>query len=397
MGTAPPFRIIVRPLYRLSRSGAAFRHNLFDAWTVIRFRATFATRAACVLTALLAACTRGGDPDNGSLAVAREAEANERSLTNLRQLTFAGQNAEAYFSSDGTRLIFQRTGDAESCDQQYTINVDGSGLQRVSNGLGRTTCGYFYERDERILYSSTFHAEEACPTPPDFSQGYVWPLSDFDVYTALLDGGDLQRLTSEPGYDAEATLSPDGETIVFTSMRDGDLDIYSMNVDGSNVQRLTNTLGYDGGPFFSPDGSMIVYRTWYPTTPQEEADYTRLLSQNLVRPSKMEIWVMNADGLGKKQVTHLGGANFAPFFHPDGNRIIFASNHHVIEENPRSRDFDLFLVDLDGENLRQITYSDVFDGFPMFSPDGTKLAFASNRYGTVEGDTNIFIADWVEN
>ncbi len=363
---------------------------------MIRFKATFPTRAACVLTALLAACGRGGDSDGGSLAVARETEANENSLANLAQLTFTGQNAEAYFSSDGSRLIFQRTGDAESCDQQYTINIDGSGMQRVSNGLGRTTCGYYYQRDERILYSSTFHAGEACPTPPDFSQGYVWPLNDFDVYTARPNGDDLQRLTTEPGYDAEATLSPDGETIVFTSMRDGDLDIYSMNVDGSNVQRLTDRLGYDGGPFFSSDGSKIVYRAGYPTTSQEEADYTRLLSENLVRPSQMEIWVMNEDGSGKQQVTHLGGANFAPFFHPDGNRIIFASNHHVVQEDPRSRNFDLFLVDLDGGNLRQVTYTDVFDGFPMFSPDGTKLVFASNRYGSVEGDTNIFIADWVK-
>ena len=376
--------------------GRFLPQHLFDVWAVIRFRATFATGAACVLTSLLSACSRGGDSDGGSLAVARETEANENSLTNLGQLTFTGQNAEAYFSSDGTRLIFQRTGDAESCDQQYTINVDGSGMQRVSNGLGRTTCGYYYQRDERILYSSTFQAGEACPTPPDFSQGYVWPLSDFDVYTALPNGDDLQRLTTEPGYDAEATLSPNGETIVFTSMRDGDLDIYSMNVDGSNVQRLTNRLGYDGGPFFSSDGSKIVYRAWYPTTSAEEADYTRLLSQKLVRPRQMEIWVMNADGSGERQVTHLGGANFAPFFHPDGNRIIFASNHHVIEADPRSRNFDLLLVDLDGQHLRQITYSDAFDGFPMFSPDGTKLAFASNRYASVEGETNIFVADWVE-
>ncbi len=363
---------------------------------MIRLRATIATLAGCVLTPLLAACNQGGDLEGGSLVVARETEANEHFLTNLRQLTFVGQNAEAYFSSDDTRLIFQRTGDAESCDQQYTIKVDGSGMQRISNGLGRTTCGYYYQRDERILYSSTFHAGEACPTPPDFSQGYVWPLSDFDVYTALPNGDDLQRLTTEPGYDAEATLSPNGEMIVFTSTRDGDLDIYKMNIDGSNVQRLTNRLGYDGGPFFSSDGSKIVYRGGYPETSEEEADYTRLLSQNLVRPSRMEIWVMNADGSGKQQVTHLGGANFAPFFHPDGNRIIFASNHHVIREDPRSRNFDLFLVDLDGEHLRRITYSDVFDGFPMFSSDGTKLVFASNRYGSEEGDTNIFIADWVE-
>jgi TolB protein len=337
-----------------------------------------------------------GEPGDETPAVSRDPEPGERSFANLRQLTFDGQNAEAYFSSDASRLIFQRTGEAESCDQQYTINIDGSGMRRVSNGLGRTTCGYYYQNDERILYSSTFHADEACPPPPDYSQGYVWPVSDHDVYTSLPDGSDLVRLTTEAGYDAEATLSPDGETIVFTSTRDGDLDIYTMNVDGSNVQRLTTTLGYDGGPFFSPDGSKIVYRTWHPTTAEAEADYTSLLAQNMVRPSTMEIWVMNADGSEQRQVTDLGGANFAPYFHPDGNRIIFASNHHVIEADPRSRNFDLFLVNLDGSNLRQVTFTAVFDGFPMFSPDGTKLVFASNRHGVVEGDTNIFIADWVD-
>jgi Tol biopolymer transport system component len=337
-----------------------------------------------------------GEPGGEPRAIARDAEPAEQFFTDLQQLTFDGQNAEAYFSSDGRHLIFQRTGDAESCDQQYTINIDGSDVRRVSNGLGRTTCGFYYQNDERILYSSTFHADEACPPPPDYSQGYVWPISDHDVYTSLPDGSDLVRLTTEPGYDAEATLSPDGETIVFTSTRDGDLDIYTMNVDGSNVQRLTTAVGYDGGPFFSPDGSKIVYRTWHPTTADEEADYRRLLAQNLVRPSEMEVWVMNADGSEQRQLTNLGGANFAPYFHPDGNRIIFASNHHVIRDDPRSRNFDLFLVNLDGSNLRQVTFTDVFDGFPMFSPDGTKLAFASNRHGAVEGDTNIFIADWVE-
>ena len=344
------------------------------------------------MTLVMAGCGGVERSEAASPAVSRELEAGERLLANLRQLTFDGQNAEAYFSSDGTRLIFQRNGEAESCDQQYTINVDGSGLRRVSNGLDRTTCGYYYESGDRILYSSTFHAGEACPPPPDYSQGYVWPLSDFDIYTALPDGSDLRRLTTEEGYDAEATLSRDGKTIVFTSVRDGDLDIYTMNVDGSNLRRLTTTLGYDGGPFFSPDGSRIVYRTWHPTTPEERADYTRLLGQSMVRPSQMEIWVMNADGSEQRQVTHLGGANFAPFFHPDGERIIFASNHRA----PRLRNFDLYLINVDGSGLTQVTTSGEFDGFPMFSPDGTKLVFASNRYGSVEGETNIFIADWVE-
>ena len=327
-----------------------------------------------------------------SPAVTREPSPGEAYFTNLRQLTFGGQNAEAYFSPDGRQLIFQRQDSVSTCDQQYVINLDGSGMRRVSSGLGRTTCGYFYAGGARIIYSSTFHADERCPPPPDYSQGYVWPLYDFDLYEARADGSDLKRLMSSPGYDAEATLSPDGETIVFTSTRDGDLDIYTMRVDGTELRRLTGTLGYDGGPFFSPDGSMIVYRAFHPETPQEREDYRALLADGMVRPSRMEIWVMNADGSNQRQVTELGGANFAPYFHPDGGRIIFSSNH----DSPDPRNFDLYLIDVDGTGLRRVTTHADFDSFPMFSPDGTELVFASNRYGTAPGETNIFVAAWVE-
>ena len=242
------------------------------------------------------------------------------------------------------------------------------------------------------MYASTVALSDSCPPEPDFSKGYVWPIPDFDLYTSRPDGSDLQRLTASPGYDAEATLSPDGSTIVFTSTRDGDLDIYTMKVDGTDVRRLTTAVGYDGGPFFSPDGRLIVYRASRPASAQEEADYKNLLAEGLVRPSRLEIWVMNADGSDQRQVTSLGGANFAPYFHPDGRRIIFSSNHH----NPRGRNFDLFMVNLDGTGLTRITTYADFDGFPMFSPDGTKLVFASNRFGSVAGETNVFIADWVE-
>ncbi len=344
-------------------------------------RVLLAATCATVLPAVLVA-----------QGVRRPAETGERFFTNLRQLTFGGQNAEAYFSPDGTQLIFQRTDSATPCDQQFVIGVDGNGMRMVSSGLGRTTCGYFHSGGSRILYASTFHVSEQCPPNPDFSRGYVWPLYDFDLYSSRPDGGDLTLLFRSPGYDAEATLSPDGRRVVFTSLRDGDLDIYTMNLDGSDVRRLTSTLGYDGGPFFSPDGSKIVYRAWHPETGDEEADYRALIAERLVRPSRMELWVMNADGSAQRQVTRLGGANFAPFFHPDGKRIIFASNHR----NPRARNFDLFLVNLDGSGLTQVTTHGDFDGFPMFSPDGTKLVFASNRYGKVQGETNIFIADWVE-
>ncbi len=337
----------------------------------------------------LTACA-GGEPE--ARAVLRAPEDGEPFFAALQQLTFGGQNAEAYFSPDGTQLVFQRTDSDTTCDQQYLINVDGSGMRLVSSGLGRTTCGYFHSGGSRVLYSSTYHVDERCPPEPDFSQGYVWPLYDFDVYTSQTDGSQLELLFRSPGYDAEATLSPDGKTVVFTSTRDGDLDIYTMNLDGTNLRRLTTALGYDGGPFFSHDGSMIVYRAWHPETPEEQEDYRRLLAQQLVRPSRMEIWVMSADGSNKRQVTSLGGANFAPFFHPDNERIIFSSNHH----NPRSRDFNLYMIHRGGTGLTQVTTHGEFDGFPMFSPDGSKLVFASNRYGEVEGETNIFIADWVE-
>jgi Tol biopolymer transport system component len=313
-------------------------------------------------------------------------------LRNIRQLTFGGQNAEAYFSTSGTQLIFQRTPGDTGCDQQYIMNVDGTAMRRVSSGQGRTTCGYFFARDARILYASTEHLGRACPPRPDYSRGYVWSLYNYDIYVADASGANTARLTNNPDYDAEGTLSPDGQTIVFTSLRDGDLDIYTMRTDGTQLKRLTRTLGYDGGPFFSPDGKLIVYRGSHPGTAADSAEYRLLLNQRQVRPARMDIWVMNADGSNQRQVTSLAGANFAPYFTPDGRRIIFASNH----QNPRSRNFDLYLVNLDGSNLEQVTTSSEFDAFPMFSPNGRQLVWASNRNSAVQGETNIFIADWVE-
>lgn len=338
------------------------------------------TARSCLLTAatLVAAVTSA------------PAQSAEPRLGNVRQITFGGENAEAYFSADGKQLIFQSTRDGRRCDQQYVINVDGTGLHRVSTGSGKTTCGYFFDRDRRIFFSSTHHADTACPPRPDFSRGYVWRLDPFEIYTANADGSALTRLTGFGAYTAEGTLSPDGSTIVFTSLKDGDLEIYTMRTDGSGLRRLTTTPGYDGGAFFSPDGKQIVYRAYHPTDSTELADYRALLRDNLVRPSKMEIWVMDADGSNQRRVTNLGGANFAPFFTPDGRRIIFASNH----TNPRSRNFDLYLVNPDGSGLEQVTSHPEFDSFPMFSPDGKYLVWASNRNAAKQGDTNIFIAEW---
>ncbi len=320
-------------------------------------------------------------------------EPGERHLRNIRQLTFGGNNAEAYFSPDGKRLIFQRQEQLDAgCDQEYTMRVDGSDMRRVSNGEGRTTCGYWYQGRRRILYSSTFEHGRACPPAPDRSQGYVWPLNDLEIYTAHPDGSDLVRLTRNHAYDAEATVSPDGRRVVFTSTRDGDIELYTMNVDGSDVRRVTRRVRYDGGAFSSPDGKMLVWRAAYPETAADSADYLSLLARKLVRPTRLELWVARADGSEPRQVTHLGAASFAPYFHPDGRRIIFATNY----PDRRSRNFDLYLVNLDGSGLDRVTTSPEFDAFPMFSPDGRRLVFASNRNAAQPGETNIFIADWAE-
>jgi TolB protein len=316
-----------------------------------------------------------------------------RHLSNIRQLTFGGSNAEAYFSADGTRLIFQRKASPDpkvGCDQEYIMNVDGSDMHRISNGAGRTTCGYFINGDRRIVYSSTFAYDPACPPLPPDSLGYIWPLSHLEIYSARPDGSDLRALTHNGAYNAEATASPDGKRLVFTSTMHGDIDLYTMNIDGSDVRQVTNRLGYDGGAYFSPDGSKIVWRAAYPATHADTVQYKQLLAMDMVRPFALEIWMANADGSNPHQVTHLGGANWAPFFLPDGKRIIFASNY----QHPTSGNFDLYLVNTDGTGLEQITTYDDFDGFPMFSPDGHKLVFVSARHSKGPGEINIFIADW---
>ena len=318
---------------------------------------------------------------------------DEKRLRNIRQLTFGGENAEAYFSADGKKLIFQSTRDGRACDQIYTMNIDGSDVRMVSTGKGRTTCSYFFQNGKRITYSSTHLASADCPPKPDFSKGYVWAIyPGYDLFSAAPDGTDVKPITKTPGYDAEAVISPNGKKIAFTSMRDGDLDIYTMDLDGKNVKRLTTELGYDGGPFWSYDSQWIVFRAHHPKSEKDIADYKALLKENLIRPSTLEIWVMKADGGDKRQITDNGKANFAPFFFPNGKRVIFASNM----ADPKGRDFDLYAVNIDGTGLERVTFNPTFDGFPMFSPDGKKLVFASNRNDKVQGDTNVFIADWVE-
>jgi Tol biopolymer transport system component len=316
----------------------------------------------------------------------------ERHLAGLRQLTFGGQNAEAYFDWTGEQLVFQSTRPPFGCDQIFTMRADGRQVRLVSTGKGRTTCAYFFPDGRRILYASTHLADPDCPPPPDRSRGYVWPLYDYDLFTCAPDGSDLRRIVANPGYDAEGAVSPDGRRVVFTSLREGDLDLYVCEADGGDVRRLTDRPGYDGGPFFSWDGRQIVWRGWHPSDPAVLAEYREDLRRGLVRPLRAELFAMHADGTGSRQVTANGAANWAPFLHPDGERIVFASNVH----DPGRFNFALYLVRRDGTGLERVTFAESFAAFPMFSRDGARLVFCSNRGASASREYNVFVADWLD-
>ena len=329
----------------------------------------------------------------------------ETHLRNIKQLTFGGNNAEAYWSFDDSKLIFQSDWNAindQGCDQIFVMDVQqaGSGAvedyTEVSTGEGRTTCSYFLP-DGRIIYGSTHHDVAECPAPlPGQSGAYVWPIyPTYDIYVADADGSNPEVLIGGDGYDTEATVSPDGKWIVFTSTRSGDLELWRYEVETGDLLQLTDELGYDGGAFFGPNSDKIVWRASRPTG--ESADkYRDLLANDVVEPGALNIFVSDIDGSNVQQVTDLPGANWAPFFHPSGEKILFTTNHH--QDAGRGRIFDIFMVNLDGSEMEQVTHSGTFDGFPMFSNNGTKIAFASNR--NVEGiesrDTNVFVADWVD-
>jgi TolB protein len=322
-------------------------------------------------------------------------------LKNIKQLTFGGNNAEAYWSFDDSMLVFQ-SDYAEwgnECDQIFyfdwqTDDLKATAPKKISTGLGRTTCSYFLPGNKTFVYGSTHLGGDSCPPVPERRADgkYVWPIYDsFDIFTADLAGNIISQLTNEPGYDAEATVSPKGDKIVFTSMRTGDLELYTMNIDGSDVKQITSDLGYDGGAFFSPDGSKLVWRASRPQTDEEIKEYKDLLKVGLVKPTDMELYVANADGTDVKKITSLGKANWAPFFHPSGEKLIFASNH----QTERGYPFNLFMINLDGTGLTRITHDGTFDAFPVFSNDGKYLVFSSNRNNGGTRDTNLFVAEWI--
>lgn len=321
------------------------------------------------------------------------AEQGEANLANMRQLTFGGQNAEAYWSLKGDKIVFQSLQPGFPDEQIFSMNADGTGRRLISTGLGRTTCSYFSPDEKHVFFSSTHEKNAGPQVKLDMSKGYLWKVNpQFSLYRANADGTGLTKILDKRSYVAETTIAPDGSYMTFTGLFDGDLDIYRSKLDGSDIQRLTTEYGYDGGPFVSWDGKSIVYRRSpaFRTSEEREA-YKALLKENLVRPGRMDLWIMKADGSGKRQVTSLPGASFAPFLHPNNRQIIFCSNW----EDPKGREFDLYVVNVDGRGLRRITTSPGFDGFPMFSRDGKKLIWASNRHGKVQGETNVFVADWI--
>ncbi len=326
----------------------------------------------------------------------------EKHFAHVQQLTFGGDNAEAYFSFDGKWIIFQRTSpkDGIMCDEMFIGKVPAPGekfeYKRISNGKGRTTCGAFTKGGKHVIYASTHLGADTCPPVPDrkkYGNKYIWPLYDsYDIFMADLEGNIVKRLTTSKGYDAEATLSPDGKKMIYTSDKDGDIDLYIMDLKTGKEKRITNTLGYDGGAWFSPDGKKIIWRASRPKTEAEIKEYKDLLAENMVAPTNMEVYISDADGKNVKQVTSFGNANWAPAYMPDSKRIIFASNH----QSKRGFPFNLFIINEDGTGLQKISAEKSFDAFPMFSPDGKKIIFCSNRNNGGTRDTNIFIADWVE-
>ncbi|MBK8684509.1 MAG: PD40 domain-containing protein [Bacteroidetes bacterium] len=323
----------------------------------------------------------------------------ERHLLNIRQLTFGGDNAEAYFSPNGKYLSFQSNNPAWGleCDQIFRMHIESAAQDStyrpdfISTGDGRTTCSYFMPNGRDILYASTHKGSANCPHEPPKGVKYFWSIyDDYDIYVANQQGNIKAQLTNTIGYDAEATVSPLGDKIVFTSNRSGDLELWTMNLDGTEQVQITDQLGYDGGAFFSPDGQHLVFRASRPRTPKAIAEYRQNLRNGLVAPTEMEIFTCRVDGSEMKQITHLGKANWAPYFHPSGDKIIFSSNHR----SDKGFDFHLYLINIDGSGLEQITFESKFNAFPMFSPDGKKLVFSSNRNNGGGRDTNLFIAEW---
>jgi TolB protein len=356
-----------------------------------------------VLTLIIASINVYAQPHGGVAPADTMHYPEETHFKNIQQLTFGGDNAEAYWSYDSKYIVFQRTSpkDGVACDQIFVGKVPAKAGEKfeykmVSTGKGRTTCPFFTKDGKHIIYASTHLGADTCPPVPDrkkYGNKYIWPLYDsYDIFMADLDGKIVKQLTHSKGYDAEATLSPDGKKMIYTSDKDGDIELYIMDLETGKEKRITTALGYDGGAWFSPDGKKLIWRASRPKTDTEVKEYKDLLAENLVAPTNMEVWIANADGSDAKQVTSYGQANWAPVYMPDSKHIMFASNH----EYKRGFPFNLYTINEDGTGLQKISRDKGFDAFPMFSPNGKKIVFCSNRNNGGTRDTNVFVADWVE-
>jgi Tol biopolymer transport system component len=330
---------------------------------------------------------------------ARAEEIESKLLSGVRQLIFEGRRSgEGYFAPDGKKLIFQsEREEGNPFYQMYVLDLESGETSRVSPGIGKTTCGFFQPGNSRVLFASTHHdpgAEEKQKAELEFrasgkERRYSWDYDPaMDVFSADENGKDLQRLTTAEGYDAEAAYSPDGKQIVFSSLRSAYEqplspedrarmekdpawfgEIYIMDADGSNQRRLTNTRGYDGGPFFSPDGERIIWRRF-----DEKGMHA-------------DVFTMKTDGSDVRRLTAFGSMSWAPYLHPTGQYAVFTSNKLGFEN------FELFIVDAAGEHEPvRVTYTDGFDGLPVFSPDGKRLSWTSNR--TSDRKSQIFLGEW---
>ncbi len=362
----------------------------------------FRVLSLLLITIFSISCTHTNSKKTDKLVAGKDSLifAEEVHFKNMRQITFGGDNAEAYWSFDDKQLVFQSNNKewGVACDQMFLMNINENFSEKVppmiSTAKGRTTCAYFLPDNKHYVYGSTHLGGEECPPAPLRKNGrYVWPIYDsYDIFVSDLEGNIVNQLTNEKGYDAEATVSPEGDKIVFTSTRSGDLELYTMNIDGTDVKQITDELGYDGGAFFSPDGTKLIFRSSRPKSGEEIKAYKDLLAEGLVEPTEMELYICNSDGSDLRKLTDLGNANWSPFFHPSGEKILFSSNF----EAERGFPFNLYMIDLDGKNLKRVTHGETFDAFPVFSNDGKWLAFSSNRNNGGGRDTNLFIAEWQE-
>jgi Tol biopolymer transport system component len=341
---------------------------------------------------LLAALAAQHPPTGPDAAVALSAEEvarlEARHLTNIRQVTFGLAKAgEGYFSPDGHSIIFQAVPHvAPSIFHRPAPDEDGyqiylgalaedAPLRMISTGRGRCTCPFFHPSGKSVLFASTHlnpRTDAEPPRGPAYSRTarYRWEFPEsMDIFTADLDGKILNRLTDAPGYDAEASYSPDGSRIVFTSFRDGDAEIYVMDADGRSPRRITHARGYDGGPFFSPDGKQIVYRS------------------DRKGNDLLQIYLNNAQGTAERALTHDEFVNWGPYFHPSGRHIIYATSRHG------HTNYELYLMDVDTGRLERITYHEGFDGLPVFSPDGKRLMWTSSGR-VADRKSQLFIADF---